>query len=176
MYAVVKTGGKQYRVSKNDIIAIEKINSVAGEDVELDQVLALDTGKGLTVGTPLVDGARVSATVLEQKKTKKIIVFKKKRRKNYRRTKGHRQQLTVIKIDEILAKGQKATESKTSANTSSTDAKTSKKATVVSKAKKSSVTAKVKAKKSSSKAKKTPAKAKKSSAKAKAKTVTNKSE
>ena len=151
MYAVVKTGGKQYRVAKNDIIAIEKIDSVTGKDVELDQVLALDTGTGLTIGTPFVDGARVSATVLEQKKTKKIIVFKKKRRKNFRRTKGHRQQLTVIKIDEILAKGQKATASETSASTSSTDAKTSKKGPVVSKAKAKKSSAKAKAKNTVSK-------------------------
>jgi large subunit ribosomal protein L21 len=108
MYAVVKTGGKQYRVAKDDVIAVEKLEGNAGDAVELDQVLAMDDGKGLTVGAPLVDGARVAATVLEQKKDDKVVIFKKKRRKNYRRTRGHRQQITVIRITDILAKGEKA--------------------------------------------------------------------
>ncbi len=108
MYAVVKTGGKQYRVAKDDVIAVEKLEGNAGDAVELDQVLAMDDGKGLTVGAPLVDGARVAATVLEQKKDDKVVIFKKKRRKNYRRTRGHRQQITVIRVTDILAKGQKA--------------------------------------------------------------------
>ena len=108
MYAVVKTGGKQYRVAKDDVIIVEKLGGEAGETVELGEVLAMDDGKGLTVGTPLVDGARVAATVLEQKKADKVVIFKKKRRKNYRRTKGHRQQVTVLRINDILAKGKKA--------------------------------------------------------------------
>ncbi len=108
MYAVVKTGGKQYRVAKNDVVAVEKLEGNAGDVVELDQVLAMDDGKALMVGAPLVDGARVAATVLEQKKDDKVVIFKKKRRKNYRRTRGHRQQITVIRINEILAKGEKA--------------------------------------------------------------------
>ncbi|NBT29751.1 MAG: 50S ribosomal protein L21 [Gammaproteobacteria bacterium] len=107
MYAVVKTGGKQYRVAKNDVLTVEKLDGDAGASVELGEVLAMDDGKGLTVGAPLVDGARVAAEVLEQKKGDKVVIFKKKRRKNYRRTKGHRQQLTVIRITDILAKGQK---------------------------------------------------------------------
>jgi large subunit ribosomal protein L21 len=108
MYAVVKTGGKQYRVAKNDVLTVEKLDAEAGAVVELEEVLAMDDGKGLTIGTPMIDGARVAATVLEQKKGDKVIIFKKKRRKNYRRTRGHRQQLTVIRISDILAKGQKA--------------------------------------------------------------------
>jgi len=112
MYAVVKTGGKQYRVAKNDVLTVEKLDGDAGASVELGEVLAMDDGKGLTVGAPLVDGARVAAEVLEQKKGDKVVIFKKKRRKNYRRTRGHRQPLTVIRISDILAKGQKAAAAK----------------------------------------------------------------
>ena len=112
MYAVVKTGGKQYRVAKDDVLTIEKLDGEAGAVIELEQVLAINDGKGLTIGTPMIDGARVAATVLEQKKGEKVLIFKKKRRQNYRRTKGHRQQLTVIRISDILAKGQKVVAAK----------------------------------------------------------------
>ncbi len=115
MYAVVKTGGKQYRVAKDDVLTIEKLDGEAGAVIELGQVLAINDGKGLTIGTPMIDGARVAATVLEQKKGEKVLIFKKKRRQNYRRTKGHRQQLTVIRISDILAKGQKAAAAKAKA-------------------------------------------------------------
>lgn len=108
MYAVVKTGGKQYRVAQNDVILVEKLAVDPGSVIELDQVLMLDDGKATTVGTPLVDGARVAATVVDQTRGEKIIVFKKKRRKDYKRKAGHRQDLTVLRITEILAKGQKA--------------------------------------------------------------------
>ena len=108
MYAVVKTGGKQYRVAQNDVILVEKLAVDPGSVIELDQVLMLDDGKATTVGTPLVDGARVAATVMDQTRGEKIIVFKKKRRKDYKRKAGHRQDLTVLRITEILAKGQKA--------------------------------------------------------------------
>jgi large subunit ribosomal protein L21 len=108
MYAVIKTGGKQYRVAKDDVIVVERLSGAAGDNIELDQVLMLDDGKGTTVGAPLVDGARVAATVVDQSRGDKIIVFKKKRRKNYRRTLGHRQDLTVLRITDILAKGEKA--------------------------------------------------------------------
>ncbi len=108
MYAVIKTGGKQYRVAKDDVIVVERLVGTAGDKIELDQVLMLDDGKGPTLGTPLVDGACVAATVLDQSRGDKIIVFKKKRRKNYRRTMGHRQDLTVLRITDILAKGKKA--------------------------------------------------------------------
>ena len=108
MYAVVKTGGKQYRVAKDDVIIVEKLAADAGSALELDEVLILDDGKETVVGTPLVDGARVAATVLDQTRGDKIIVFKKKRRKDYKRKKGHRQDLTVLRITDILAKGQKA--------------------------------------------------------------------
>ncbi|MFT5439811.1 MAG: large subunit ribosomal protein L21 [Alphaproteobacteria bacterium] len=108
MYAVVKTGGKQYRVAQDDIILVEKLVVEPGAAIELDQVLMLDDGKATTIGTPLVEGARVAATVIDQTRGDKIIVFKKKRRKDYKRTRGHRQDITVLRITEILAKGQKA--------------------------------------------------------------------
>jgi len=108
MYAVIKTGGKQYRVAKDDVIVVERLAGSAGDKIELDQVLMLDDGKAPTLGTPLVNGASVAATVLDQSRGDKIIVFKKKRRKNYRRTMGHRQDLTVLCITDILVKGKKA--------------------------------------------------------------------
>ena len=114
MYAVVKTGGKQYRVAKDDVIIVEKLSADAGAAVELDQVLILDNGKETVVGKPLIEGARVAATVLDQTRGDKIIVFKKKRRKDYKRKKGHRQDLTVLRINEILASGQKASIAKAS--------------------------------------------------------------
>ncbi len=92
---IFQTGGRQYRVKTGDIVKVEKLN--ADGTVEFDQVVMLDD----KVGTPFVDGARVVAQVLEQKRGDKILVFKKKRRQNYRRTHGHRQHITVLKITEI---------------------------------------------------------------------------
>ena len=105
MFAVVRTGGKQYRVRKDDVIKVERLAGEPGAAIDLDQVLMLDDGKSPTIGSPLVDGARVSATVLDQTRADKIIVFKKKRRKNYRRKHGHRQHQTVLRITDILAAG-----------------------------------------------------------------------
>ena len=101
MYAVIKTGGKQYRVTKDDVIFVEKLDAPAGGSITLDQVLLVGDGASAKIGTPTVSGASVKATVLEQKKDDKIIVFKKKRRQNYRRKNGHRQNLTVLKITDI---------------------------------------------------------------------------
>lgn len=115
MYAVVKTGGKQYRVSKDDVIVVEKLAADTGASVELDQVLMLDDGKDAQIGTPLVDGARVAATVLDQARNDKIIIFKKKRRTGYKRTNGHRQHVTILRITDILAKGEKASPAKAAA-------------------------------------------------------------
>ena len=160
MYAVVKTGGKQYRVAKDDVLTVEKLDGEAGAVLELEEVLAMDDGKGLTIGTPTVDGARVAATVLEQKKADKVLIFKKKRRKNYRRTKGHRQQVTVIRISDILAKGQKATAAKAApaADAPAADADApAKKAPAKKAAAKAPAKAKAKAKAKSA-AKKAPAK------------------
>lgn len=136
MYAVVKTGGKQYRVAKDDVIVVEKLTGDAGDVVELDDVLAMDDGSGLTVGTPTVDGVRVAATVLEQKKADKVIIFKKKRRKNYRRTRGHRQQVTVLRVTDILAKGQKAPAAAARADEAAPAAKAKAKTKAKAKAKK----------------------------------------
>jgi large subunit ribosomal protein L21 len=101
MFAVIKTGGKQYKVAKDDVIEVEKLPGAAGASVELGDVLMLSDGGKVEVGSPVLKGAKVSAEVVEQTRGDKIIVFKKKRRKNYRRKKGHRQDLTVLKITAI---------------------------------------------------------------------------
>ncbi|WP_019645664.1 50S ribosomal protein L21 [Novispirillum itersonii] len=97
MFAVIKTGGKQYKVAQNDIVAVEKLAADVGASVTFDQVLLV----GDKVGAPVVDGAAVTAEVLEQFRDEKVIVFKKKRRQNYRRKNGHRQYLTLVKITGI---------------------------------------------------------------------------
>ncbi len=101
MFAVIKTGGKQYKVAKDDVIEVEKLEAAAGSTLRLDQVLAVGGEAGLTIGAPLVDGATVTAEVVEQTRGDKIIIFKKKRRQNYRRKNGHRQMLTVLRITDI---------------------------------------------------------------------------
>ena len=105
MYAVIRTGGKQYRVAKDDIVAIEKLDGKAGDKVKFDEVLLLgEAGKEPKIGEPLVSGASVTAEVLDQARADKITVIKFRRRKNYHRTKGHRQSETVLKITNISAK------------------------------------------------------------------------
>ncbi len=104
MYAVIKTGGKQYRVAAGDVVTVERLAGDVGQTIGFDQVLMVggeDVDGGARVGTPLLEGASVSAQVLDQIKAPKILVFKKKRRKNYRRTRGHRQLQTVLRIQEI---------------------------------------------------------------------------
>ena len=101
MYAVIRTGGKQYRVAKNDVIEVEKLDAEPGSSVELSDVLMVGEGESVSVGTPVVAGASVSATVLDQAKGPKVIIFKKRRRKNSRRRNGHRQQLTVLRVTDI---------------------------------------------------------------------------
>lgn len=103
MFAVVKTGGKQYRVAENSVIRVEKLEAEAGSIIELSEVLMIIDGAKSSVGTPLLAGAKVEATVLDQMRDRKVIIFKKKRRHNYRRKKGHRQHLTVLKISKIIA-------------------------------------------------------------------------
>ena len=105
MYAVVKTGGKQYRVSKDDVLQVERLTGEAGEIITLDDVLMIGDGADITVGAPKVDGASVAAEIVEQARGKKIVVFKKRRRQNYRRKKGHRQHYTLLKVTEILTDG-----------------------------------------------------------------------
>ena len=107
MYAVVKTGGKQYRVSKDDILRVERLDGAAGDSVTLDTVLMLGDGADVTIGEPTVSGASVAAEIVEQARAKKIIVFKKRRRQNYRRKKGHRQHYTLLKVTDILTGGAK---------------------------------------------------------------------
>ncbi len=107
MFAVIKTGGKQYKVAPNDVLRIEKIEGQPGDTVELGAVLAVGGEAGVTLGAPLVEGAMVAAQVIEQGRADKIIVFKKKRRKNHRRRNGHRQHETVLRVTEILTDGKK---------------------------------------------------------------------
>ena len=101
MYAVIKTGGKQYRVAPNEVLKVERLPVEAGRRIAFNEVLAVDAGAGLKLGAPLVAGAMVTATVVEQTHAPTVIVFKKKRRHNYRRKKGHRQQQTVLRIVEV---------------------------------------------------------------------------
>ena len=101
MYALVKTGGKQYRVSKDDTILVERLSAEEGEQIVLSDIVMLADGEKVTIGTPRVDGAGVSATVIRQTRGPKIIIFRRKRRKNHRRTQGHRQDLTLLKINDI---------------------------------------------------------------------------
>ncbi len=103
MFAVIRTGGKQYKVQKDDIIEVEKLEGDAGDVIAIDDVLFLNDGKKATVGAPAIKGASVSATLVKQKRADKVVIFKKKRRQNYRRKKGHRQHLTVLKITDIKA-------------------------------------------------------------------------
>jgi large subunit ribosomal protein L21 len=101
MFAVIKTGGKQYKVAKNDVILVEKLDVEAGADVSLDQVLMVGDDASTKLGSPIVQGASVLAKVLEQAQADKVLVFKKHRRHNYRRKNGHRQKLTVLRIMDI---------------------------------------------------------------------------
>jgi len=103
MYAVIATGGKQYRVKEGDVIFVEKLNAGEGETVEVNEVLAVGNEGDLKVGTPMVDGAKVVLKVLGQGKGKKIIVFKYKAKKNYRRKTGHRQPYTKVAVEKIQA-------------------------------------------------------------------------
>ncbi|GEQ98372.1 hypothetical protein JCM17844_20090 [Iodidimonas gelatinilytica] len=103
MFAVVKTGGKQYKVSEGDVVIIERLEGSAGDTITLDHVLMLGDGKDLKVGTPTLEGTVVTAEIIEQGRGDKVIVFKKKRRHNYRRKRGHRQDLTVLRVKAIGA-------------------------------------------------------------------------
>ena len=103
MYAVIETGGKQYKVSEGDVIFIEKLEVAEGESVTFDKVLVLADGENVNIGAPTVAGATVTAKVEKQGKAKKIYVFKMKRKKNYRRKKGHRQPYTKVTIEKINA-------------------------------------------------------------------------
>ena len=105
MYAVVKTGGKQYKVAKDDKIIVDRLEAEAGAQLRLDEVLMIANGDSVTLGAPLVKDAAVGATVLRHTRGDKIMVFRRKRRKNFRRMRGHRQDLTLIQITDIAADG-----------------------------------------------------------------------
>lgn len=107
MFAVIKTGGKQYRVAANDTITVEKLIGSPGEVVAFEHVLMLSQGETTTVGAPFVDGASVAAEIVEQGRAAKVISFKKRRRQNSKRKRGHRQHLTVVRVTDILTGGAK---------------------------------------------------------------------
>ncbi len=102
MYAVIETGGKQYKVQEGDTIFVEKIDSKEGDKIDFSKVLLISKEDGLVVGKPYVEGAKVEGTVLKQGKGKKIIVFKYKPKKNYKKKQGHRQPYTKVKIEKIV--------------------------------------------------------------------------
>ncbi len=108
MYAVIKTGGKQYRVQPGDVIVVEKLDGEAGSNVSFGDVLMLGGDKGVTLGAPMIAGATVAATLVETRKGEKIKIFKKIRRQGYRRTNGHRQMESVLRITGIEGAGEKA--------------------------------------------------------------------
>ena len=109
MIAIIKTGGKQYAVKAGQILKVEKLLGKKGDNISLSNVIALTDSSNHTLGNPLIKGATVDAKILDQIRDKKIIVFKKRRRQNYRSTQGHRQYLTVLKIESINHEGKKIT-------------------------------------------------------------------
>ena len=118
MYAVIRTGGKQYRVAADDVLDVERLSGEPGDKVEFVDVLLLGGGDGdPQIGAPLVSGAMVAAELVEQHRGEKIIIFKKKRRQNYRRKNGHRQELTKVRIVDIFANGVKMKKSEAKAKT-----------------------------------------------------------
>ena len=105
MFAILKTGGKQYKVKENDIIFVEKLSNKKDDSVKLNEILLLSNDdKKIEIGTPILKNVSINAKILEQKKLKKVVVFKKKRRKNYKKKMGHRQNITVLKILKIVSK------------------------------------------------------------------------
>jgi len=133
MFAVIKTGGKQYRVTADDLLKVEKLPGDTGDMVEFGEVMMVGVGDDTTIGAPFVDGALVTAEVVTQGRTRKIIAFKKRRRQNSRRTIGHRQHLTTIRIAEILTGGAKP--KKSTAKKAAPAAKKAKAAPAAAKAK-----------------------------------------
>ncbi|MEC7381158.1 MAG: 50S ribosomal protein L21 [Pseudomonadota bacterium] len=163
MYAVIKTGGKQYKVSKDDIISVEKLSEDAGKKIKLNEVLIIsDKGKPL-VGNPLIKGASVDAEIIEQTRSSKITVFKKKRRHNYRRKKGHKQLITNLKILKINSAEKKVPSTKKSKE----DEETKKSSTTKGKTK--TAKKKTETKKTATKSKKVEDKTKKTATKGKSK-------
>ena len=167
MYAVIKTGGKQYKVSKDDIISVEKLSEDTGKKIKLNEVLIIsDKGKPI-VGDPLIKGASVEAEIMDHSRAAKITVFKKKRRHNYRRKKGHKQNITNLKILSINASQGKTKASDTEEKKTTTKKAAPKKAAPKKAAPKKVATKKAAPKKVATKSKKTEDKPKKSDKKAK---------
>ncbi|HEY1748841.1 MAG TPA: 50S ribosomal protein L21 [Xanthobacteraceae bacterium] len=172
MFAVFKTGGKQYRVAAEDVLKVDKVKGDPGDIVEFGEVLVVG-GDNVTLGAPTVAGATVAAEVLDQARGPKVIAFKKRRRKNSRRKRGHRQEFTLIRITEILTEGRKANKTppprpkrapvKASAESADSSAQASEtgEATGETRTKAKAKTAAVKGKKPAAKAKNSPSKAKK---------------
>ena len=102
MFAVVKTGGKQYKIAPGQLLTVDRLAGSVDDEIRLDEVLMLSGDSGITIGTPAVVGAAIRATIVDQTKGEKLRVFKYKSKKRYRKTRGHRSQLTTIKIEEIL--------------------------------------------------------------------------
>ena len=176
MYAVVKTGGKQYRVTKDDTILVEKLDADEGQTVTLSDVMLLGEGDKVTIGTPVVANASVEAEVVGQTRGPKIIIFRRKRRKNHRRTQGHKQDLTLLKIIDISISGKKAATPAKKAAVKAEAKTAAKKEAAPAKKAAAKVEAKPAAKKAAKLAKKAAAKAEAKSAvkKASAKTTTAK--
>ena len=136
MFAIISSGGKQYKVSENTILTVNKLNGSAGENIEINDVLFASDGKEFTVGEPLINGAKVNLEIIKQDRDRKILIFKKKRRKNFRRKNGHRQDMTFLQVKSLNIPGFKAkAASAKSADTKKTsEDKTAKKPAVKKKA------------------------------------------
>ncbi len=106
-FAVINTGGKQYKVTTNDKLRIEKLSDKEGKSIEFNQVLLIDDNKNMELGSPLIKGAKVEAKIVKQTKNKTVLIFKKRRRHNSRRKNGHRQKMSVVQITKIFGKGGK---------------------------------------------------------------------
>ncbi len=108
MFAIISSGGKQYKVSENTILTVNKLSGTAGDNVEISDVLFASDGKEFSVGEPLIDGAKVNLEIIKQDRDRKILIFKKKRRKNFRRKNGHRQDMTFLQVKSLNIPGFKA--------------------------------------------------------------------
>lgn len=105
MFAIISSGGKQYKVSENTILTVNKLSGTAGDNVEISDVLFASDGKEFSVGKPLIDGAKVNLEIIKQDRDRKILIFKKKRRKNFRRKNGHRQDMTFLQVKSLNIPG-----------------------------------------------------------------------
>lgn len=108
MFAIISSGGKQYKVSENTILTVSKLSGTAGDSIEINDVLFASDGKEFSVGEPLIDGAKVNLEIIKQDRDRKILIFKKKRRKNFRRKNGHRQDMTFLQVKSLNIPGFKA--------------------------------------------------------------------